>query len=149
MKQLLLLISLSAIFTCNLSAQKVTKTDTSKRRIANVVLVPPPPNTLTVPSNVVSKHIGEYVTVCDKVYSTRLMEGSNMTLLNLGGNYPNQTLTIMIPGADRSKFKEHLETYFKGRSVCVAGKVIDYNGKPEIIVSDPAKLKLELTDNPF
>lgn len=151
MKQLLLATAFIALLTFKLSAQNVkTATDTARHnvRVTNVVLVPPPPNTLTVPSNVVSKHIGEYVTVCDKVYSTRLMEGSNMTLLNLGGNYPNQTLTVMIPGADRSKFKEQPDTYYKGRSICVSGKVIDYKGKPEIVVSDPLMLKLEVTDSP-
>lgn len=147
MKQLLLSITLLAVFTCKVSAQKVTKYDTIKGHITDVVLFPRPPK--TVPSNEVLKHIGEYVTVCDKVYSTRLMEGSNMTLLNLGGNYPNQTLTVMISGADRSKFKEQPDIYYKGRSVCVAGKVIDFKGKPEIVVSDPAMLKLEVTDSPI
>ncbi len=70
-----------------------------------------------------------------------------MVLLNLGGNYPNQAFTIMIPGADRSKFKEQREGSYKGRNVCVSGKVIDYKGKPEIVVSDPLLLKLELTDS--
>ena len=38
-----------------------------------------------------SKHIGETVGICDKVYSTKLIETSNMTLLNLGGSYPNHS----------------------------------------------------------
>jgi hypothetical protein len=55
------------------------------------------------------------------MYSTKLIEQSNMTLLNLGAYYPNQMLTVVIKAADRSKFKDP-ETYFKGRNVCVTGK---------------------------
>jgi DNA/RNA endonuclease YhcR with UshA esterase domain len=147
MKQLLFLTTITAFFTFNASAQNPkTTTDTAKHRITEVILTPPPPKTIA--SQDVAKHIGEYVTVCDKVFTTRLNEGSNITLLNLGGNYPNQTLTIMIPAANKSKFKEQPEVYYKGRNVCVTGKVIDFKGKPEIEVTDPAMLKLELTDSP-
>ena len=66
-----------------------------------------------------------------------------MTLLNLGGNYPNQLLTIMIPGKDRDKFKEKPEEVYKGKAVCVTGKIVDYKGKPEIVVSDPGQLILD------
>jgi micrococcal nuclease len=92
-------------------------------------------------------HIGETVTITDKVYSTKLITQSNMTLLNLGGYYPNQTLTIMIPGADRENFKGLPEVYYKGKDVTVTGKIVDYHGKPEIVVTDPSQLKLVLTDN--
>jgi hypothetical protein len=94
-----------------------------------------------------ASHVGETVMVCDKVFSTKLITGSNMTLLNLGGYYPNQLLTVMIEGRDRNKFKGVPEEDFKGRSVCVTGKIVEYRGKPEIVVSDPSELKLEPTDN--
>jgi micrococcal nuclease len=90
-----------------------------------------------------ASHIGETVTICDKVYSTKLIDGSNMTLLNLGAVYPNQLLTVMIKGRDRSKFKDAPETYFKGKNMCVTGKVVDYKGKPEIVISDPSEMKLD------
>lgn len=47
----------------------------------------------------------------------------------------------MIEGKDRSKFKEQPEIYFKRRSVCVTGKIIEDRGKPEIVVLKTA-LKL-------
>ena len=89
-----------------------------------------------------SKHVGESVSICDKVYSTKLIENSQMTLLNLGGYYPNQLLTIMIPGTDRNKFKEHPEDYTKGKNVCVTGKVTMYRNKPEIVVNDPSQITI-------
>jgi DNA/RNA endonuclease YhcR with UshA esterase domain len=90
-----------------------------------------------------SKHVGETVTVCDKVYSTKLIENSQMTLLNLGGYYPNQLLTIMIPGKDRNKFKEQPENSLKGKNVCVTGKVTMYRNKPEIVVNEPSQITVQ------
>jgi DNA/RNA endonuclease YhcR with UshA esterase domain len=150
MKKLIFSTAFIALFTTKVSAQNVkTTTDTAKHtvRVTSVILTPPPPN--IVLSKDIAKHIGEYVTVCDKVFTTRVNEGSNITLLNLGGNYPNQTVTIMIKGEDRSKFKEQPEVYYKGRTVCVSGTVIEYKGKPEIVVTGPASLKLQLTDTPI
>ncbi|MFB9843648.1 hypothetical protein [Mucilaginibacter ginsenosidivorans] len=88
-----------------------------------------------------AKHIGETVTITDKIYGTKLFENTNMTLLDMGGSHPNQYLTIVINGADRPKFKDKPEDYYKGANVSVTGKIIDYKGKPEIIVTDPADLK--------
>jgi len=41
----------------------------------------------------VSKHIGETVTICDSVYTTRAL--SNLTLINLGAEFPKQLLTVL------------------------------------------------------
>jgi hypothetical protein len=94
-----------------------------------------------------SKHRGETVMICDKVYNTELVKGSNNIILSLGESYPNQYLTVIIKGADRSKFKEQPEVYFKGRAVCVTGTVVEYNGKPAIFVGGPSALKLDLVDS--
>jgi DNA/RNA endonuclease YhcR with UshA esterase domain len=94
-----------------------------------------------------AKHINEKVTICEKVFSTKLISPSNMTFLDLGGFHPNQMLTVVIKGEDRSKFKDAPDEYFKGRNVCVTGTVIDYKGKPEIVVSDPSQIKVSLQDN--
>jgi hypothetical protein len=94
-----------------------------------------------------SKHIGDTVTISDKIYSTKLIENTNMVLLDMGGSHPDQLLTIVIKGEDRSKFDNKPEEYYKGRNVRVTGILIDYKGKPEIIVSSPQNLKVELVDN--
>lgn len=100
-----------------------------------------------IPSKEAAKHIGETVMVCDKVFGTKFFDNSGMTLLDLGGNHPNQFLTVVINKEDRDKFKNKPEDYFKGTNVCVTGKIIDYHGKPEIIVTDPKDLKIDMTDN--
>ena len=94
-----------------------------------------------------AKHLNEKVTICEKVFSAKLITPSNMTFLDLGGFHPNQTLTVVIKGEDRSKFKDAPDEYFKGKNVCVTGTVIDYKGKPEIVVSDPDQIKVSLQDN--
>src|SRR6185312_3325777 len=94
-----------------------------------------------IPAKEAAKHVGETVMVCDKVFGTKFFENNGITLLDLGGNHPNQYLTIVINKEDRSKFANKPEDYFKGVNVCVTGKIIDYKGKPEIIVTDPKDLK--------
>jgi DNA/RNA endonuclease YhcR with UshA esterase domain len=100
-----------------------------------------------IPAKEASKHLNETVMVCDKVYGTKFFDESGLTLLDLGGNHPNQCLTVVINKEDRSKFKDKPEDYFKGANVCVTGKIIDYHGKPEIAVTDPKDLKIDMTDD--
>jgi hypothetical protein len=64
-------------------------------------------------------------------------------LLDLGGFHPNQQLTVVIKGQDRSRFTGKPEEYFKGKAVCVTGTIIDYKGKPEIVITDPKDIKLD------
>jgi micrococcal nuclease len=86
---------------------------------------------------------GKSTTVCDKVYSTKILEGSQMIFLNLGGEYPHQKLTIVIKGRNRDKFKVSPEIAFRDKTICVTGVMSDYNGKPEMIVTDPDQIKVE------
>jgi len=94
-----------------------------------------------------AKHINETVTITGKIFSSKLIASNNMTLLDVDGFNPNQDLTIMIEGANRSKFKGKPEEDYKGREVTVTGKIIDFKGKPEIVVTDPEQIKVVLSDN--
>lgn len=93
-----------------------------------------------------AKYTGQSVMICDKVYGAEPMTGSNTTLLYLG-SATGQYLTVLVKGADDSKFKWHPETDFKGRAVCVSGTVADYKGKPAIYVTTTSQLKLDLGEN--
>jgi hypothetical protein len=79
-------------------------------------------------------------TVCDQFYGGKVL-GSGMVLLNLGGAYPNQKITVVIKAEDRGKFKDAPDTYYDGKKVCVTGHVEMYKGKPEIVVTDASQLK--------
>jgi DNA/RNA endonuclease YhcR with UshA esterase domain len=93
-----------------------------------------------------AKHAGETITICDKVYNTEVVSGSNTTLLYLGSE-TGQYLTVLVKGPENPKFKWHPETDFKGRNVCVTGKIVDYNGKSAIYVTQPSQLKIDMSDS--
>jgi hypothetical protein len=123
MKKLLVLSAFAALFVYKASAQT------------------------TVAVKNAAKHIGQTVKICDKVVDGKLITSSNATLLAIGGDNPSQQLTIMIPAADRTKFKGRPELDYRGKDVIVTGKLASYKGKPQIIVSDPKQIKVVLMDN--
>jgi DNA/RNA endonuclease YhcR with UshA esterase domain len=59
-----------------------------------------------------------------------------MVLVNVGAAYPNQLVTIALKGNAKA-----LGTQLADKMITVTGEVIDYKGKPEIIVTDPAQIK--------
>lgn len=92
-----------------------------------------------------SKHIGDSVKVCTKIFGGIYLERSKgtPTLLNAGDNYPNNPLTVLLWPDARAKFKDKPEEFFKGKNVCITGKLILYKEKPEIIISDPGQLVVQ------
>lgn len=95
-----------------------------------------------IPATEAAKHINEKAIVCDKIYGGKFLSNANLTFLNVGGNHPNELLTLLIKGDDRKKFKTPPEEMFKDKKVCITGTIIDYKGKPEMIITDPDQLKL-------
>jgi DNA/RNA endonuclease YhcR with UshA esterase domain len=88
-------------------------------------------------------HMGEQSTVCGKVVSTMFAEKSrgSPTFLNFDKPYPDQIFTLVIWGSDRSKFGDP-ETTYRGKRVCVTGKISAYKGVPEVVANEPAQIKL-------
>jgi hypothetical protein len=89
-------------------------------------------------------HTGEKITVCDKVFGTRFLENSNgqPTFLNLGAAYPNSPFTIVIFGTELANFKEKPEVFYNNKKVCATGLIKEYNGKPEMILSNESEIKI-------
>ncbi|WP_461453489.1 hypothetical protein [Mucilaginibacter sp.] len=119
MKRILLLTSVALLFAFTASAQKM------------------------IAVKEVAQHINENVTVCGKVFGTKLLDGPNITFLDMGAAHPNQLLTVVIKSEDRSKFTGKPEDDYKDKNVCVTGTIIEFKGKPEIVLSDPANIKLD------
>ncbi|MGV3541202.1 MAG: hypothetical protein ACO1OQ_15405 [Rufibacter sp.] len=92
-----------------------------------------------------SKHIGESVVLCGKIYGGKFMENSKTqpTLLNMGAAFPNHLVTIMVSKEVRTGFQAKPEEYLNGKNVCVTGKLIDSKGKPEIIIAKAEDIQLE------
>jgi len=89
-------------------------------------------------------HIGEQTTVCGRVLSVRYAATTRgkPTFLNLDKPYPNQTFTVLIWGESREKFGTPEEKY-RDKKVCVTGKITEYRGAPEIVVSDPQSVEVQ------
>jgi DNA/RNA endonuclease YhcR with UshA esterase domain len=83
----------------------------------------------------VSAQVGQKLAVCDTVYDFRVIN-STTTLLNLGGRYPHQNLTVTIRG-EAVKVNPAL---MKGKSVCFYGEVTLFKDRPEIVVTAPEQI---------
>lgn len=92
-----------------------------------------------------ANHIGETITVCDKVYGTKFLEStsSTPTFLNLGAAYPNSPFSVVIFGSNRPNFREKPELYYNNKKVCVTGTIKEYKGKPEMIISNESEIRIE------
>jgi hypothetical protein len=82
-----------------------------------------------------SKAIGQTVNITSKAYSYK--ELNNMTLVNLGAEYPHQLLTLVLKGSAKKLAKE-----IEGKTISVTGKIEMYKDKPEIVVIDPKQVQI-------
>ena len=95
--------------------------------------------TLTAPQ--AKDHVEETATVCDIVASATFaarIKGSP-TFLNLGTPYPDQIFTAVIWGSDRPKFHQP-EVQYRGKRLCVTGRIKMFRGHPEIIVKELSQI---------
>lgn len=92
----------------------------------------------------VIKHIGDSVKVCGKVHGGIYLENSKNTptFLNLGGDYPNHLLTVVIWPAVRTEFPEKPEAFYKDKNVCILGRIEVYKEKPQIVLRNKELLQL-------
>jgi len=108
-------------------------------KITSVVLMPPPPLTSqvsTISIEDIAKHMNEDVRVTAKVYGTKDL--GSMVLVNVGAAYPNSPLTIVL--RDEAK---PIGAQLENKTITVTGKVVEYKGKPEIVVINPANLVVQ------
>lgn len=95
----------------------------------------------TVTAKEVVNYVGKEVTLCDSVYSARAMD--NISLLNLGGKFPKEVITLVIFKSDRAKFKKEPVELFENKRICITGKVTLYKDKLQIVVNEPKQVKLD------
>src|ERR1700761_3652286 len=82
--------------------------------------------------------LGKTGTLCDTIYSLRIVSDT-LTLLNMGGVYPNQKYTVAIKGD-----KVSLDwTNLKGKPLCVTGVFMLYKERPEIEITQPEKINVQ------
>ncbi len=83
----------------------------------------------------ISEHTGDSVTVCGLVADLRYFENAKNqpTLLNIGAAFPDNKLTAVIWGDVRKEFKQPVDD-FKGKQVCITGKITIFKDKPQIVI---------------
>jgi DNA/RNA endonuclease YhcR with UshA esterase domain len=98
-----------------------------------------------IPADQAQEHIGETTTVCGLVASARYIDRdpNRPTYLNFDHPYPNQTFAVMIPDSSRAEFNGPPEVVFNGKTVCVTGLIVEYRGKPGIVVESPYQIVVQ------
>lgn len=89
---------------------------------------------IITPANFKS-NIGKTGTLCDTVYSVRIFSDT-LTLINMGGNYPNQKFTVAIKGNKVSLDWANL----KRKHLCVTGVLELYKNAIQIVASQPNQI---------
>ena len=80
-------------------------------------------------------NLGKTKTLCDEVSSIKIFSDT-LTLINMGGNYPNQKYTIAIKGNKITLDWANL----KGKKLCVTGVYELHKGRPEIVAAQPQQI---------
>lgn len=122
MKHLIFIAALVTLFAGKASAQSDSTASWFANPLAN--------------AKTIATQVGHKVAVCDTVVDYRVVN-ADLTLLNLGGRYPNQNLTIAVKGS-AIKFNPAL---IKGKAACFYGEVTIFKNKPEMVVTEPAQIK--------
>ena len=88
-----------------------------------------------------ASHMGEIGTVCGLVVSPKFAMRSKgqLTFLHLDRPYPNHIFTVVIWGKDRPKFGRP-DVTFAGKRICVHGLIAEYEGRPEMMATDPSQI---------
>ncbi|HVU28375.1 MAG TPA: hypothetical protein VHG71_11650 [Verrucomicrobiae bacterium] len=85
-----------------------------------------------------TNYMDQEVVVTDKVVQVAVRP--TVWLLNLNQRYPDSPLTCVIRNKDTNNFPA-LEHYL-GRRVEVTGQVVNYDGRPEMVLTSPDQIKI-------
>jgi hypothetical protein len=91
----------------------------------------------TVPADQAQAHVGKVVTIEGAVSGIH-KSNSGVTFLDIGGQFPNNAFAAVIFKDDAGKFPDI--SAFGGKTVEVTGSIRLYQGRPEIILNDPAQI---------
>lgn len=86
----------------------------------------------------ITKAVGKEVVIVDSVYGGRAFE--NHTLLNVGGQYPGEVVSIFIAKSDYKNFKDDVLQLYLHKKISLKGKVSLYKDKAQIVVTDPKQI---------
>lgn len=111
--------------------------------IASVNLEIPAENTVKILSEA-----SQYARISGKIVSTDKDNKSKVIFLNFGSNYETSLTALIYQDAFHSFETQGIfepAEYFKSKDVIIEGIIRVSNGKPEIIIENPAQIKLDET----
>ncbi|MDB5279543.1 MAG: hypothetical protein JWR61_4498 [Ferruginibacter sp.] len=93
----------------------------------------------------ISKHTGDSVKICTTIFGGIFLDRSkgSPTLLNAGGSFPDNPLTLVIWPELRQSFDIKPEEFFKGKPVCIFGKIEIFKNKPQIVVQSKNQIQVQ------
>ena len=77
----------------------------------------------------------ENIKVCGTVVSTKLSAKGNI-FINLDKKFPNQVFSISIFKDNVPNFSYQPDTFLAGKTICVTGKITNYNGVPSVSIEN-------------
>ena len=83
----------------------------------------------------------ENIRVCGTVVSTKLSSKGNI-FLNLDKKFPNQIFSITIFKDNVGNFSYQPNSFLEGRTICVTGKVTNFNGTPTVNISNESSIEI-------
>ena len=104
----------------------------------------PQPSPAASPSGVVPwdeahRHVGKEIVVEGTL--VRIHRAKKVLYLNFHPNW-KKYLTVVVLGKDLRSFPKNAETFYKGKTVRVRGKVTLYKDRPEIVVRSPKSITI-------
>lgn len=85
-------------------------------------------------------HIGNKVTVCGTVVSTRRTKKANALYLNFDRMYPNQDFYATVWDSNSPNFSYDPETYLQGRKVCVTGMITTFSDIARMSINNESEI---------
>jgi hypothetical protein len=100
----------------------------------------------TISWNEAGNFVNQSKTVCGPVVRTTFAQTTNgqPTYLDLGRAYPDPSrFSVLIWGNQRANFPSAPETLYRGKSICVTGKIITYQSTLEMEVRNPSQIQVK------
>jgi hypothetical protein len=94
-----------------------------------------------IPANAAASHAGQSATVEGIVSEVHTARSGKETFVDIGGVYPNQTLTVVIFEPSMSAVGD--VSGLTSKTVDITGTIQMYQGKPEVIVTSREQIKVK------
>lgn len=92
-----------------------------------------------------AQHVGDSVQFCARVQSSRyyVQVADKPTVFYFGKSYPNHTLSIVIWEKNRRNFSGPVELLYGDAELCVKGRIVLADGRPQIEVAAPEQVGVQ------